>query len=168
MRYSARKPFRWLCCMVLAALAMTSCDMMEQDLSDCPYGLYVTFKYDYNLQRADMFNDHVGSVKLYVFDEQNKLVKTVEESRRAEQACKDRGREQCRRRGAAETAGIRDAHHRPCPRPLPLRSPGRSAALRRYDGDQSRQVCAHGHRHGRRHYRPLSAAGPPRDGRRHV
>ena len=80
MRYSARKPFRWLCCMVLAALAMTSCDMMEQDLSDCPYGLYVTFKYDYNLQRADMFNDHVGSVTLYVFDEQNKLVKTVEES----------------------------------------------------------------------------------------
>ena len=80
MRYSARKPFRWLCCTVLAALAMTSCDMMEQDLSDCPYGLYVTFKYDYNLQRADMFNDHVGSVTLYVFDEQNKLVKTVEES----------------------------------------------------------------------------------------
>ena len=62
--------------MVLAALAMTSCDMMEQDLSDCPYGLYVTFKYDYNLQRADMFNDHVGSVTLYIFDEDGRLVKT--------------------------------------------------------------------------------------------
>lgn len=59
---------------------MASCDMMEQDLDDCPYGLYVNFKYDYNLQRADMFNDHVGSVTLYIFDEDGNLVKTQEES----------------------------------------------------------------------------------------
>lgn len=39
----------------------TSChDMWHQDYSDCPNGVYVKFKYDYNLQRADMFNDHVG------------------------------------------------------------------------------------------------------------
>ena len=80
MEYSAKKPFRWLCCMLLAAAAFTSCGMMEDDLKDCPYGLYVSFKYDYNLQRADMFNDHVGSVTLYIFDEQGKLVKTQEES----------------------------------------------------------------------------------------
>lgn len=80
MKYSAKKPFKWLCCAVFAAAALTSCDMMEEDLSDCPYGLYVNFKYDYNLQRADMFNDHVGSVTLYIFDEQGKLVKTQEES----------------------------------------------------------------------------------------
>ena len=80
MKYSVKKPFRWLCCALLAATAFTSCDMMEEDLSDCPYGLYVNFKYDYNLQRADMFNDHVGSVTVYVFDEQGKLVKTQEES----------------------------------------------------------------------------------------
>lgn len=66
--------------MLLAAAAFTSCGMMEDDLKDCPYGLYVSFKYDYNLQRADMFNDHVGSVTLYIFDEQGKLVKTQEES----------------------------------------------------------------------------------------
>ena len=75
-----KKPFRWLCCALLAATAFTSCDMMEEDLSDCPTGLYLTFKYDYNLERADMFNDHVGSVTVYVFDEQGKLVKTQEES----------------------------------------------------------------------------------------
>ena len=75
-----KKPFKWLCCALFAAAAFTSCDMMEEDLSDCPTGLYLTFKYDYNLQRADMFNDHVGSVTVYVFDEQGKLVKTQEES----------------------------------------------------------------------------------------
>ena len=80
MKYSVKKPFRWLCCALLAATAFTSCDMMEEDLSDCPTGLYLTFKYDYNLERADMFNDHVGSVTVYVFDEQGKLVKTQEES----------------------------------------------------------------------------------------
>lgn len=80
MKYSAKKPFKWLCCALFAAATFTSCDMMEEDLSDCPTGLYLTFKYDYNLQRADMFNDHVGSVTVYVFDEQGKLVKTQEES----------------------------------------------------------------------------------------
>ena len=80
MKYSVKRPFRWLCCALLAATAFTSCDMMEEDLSDCAYGLYVTFKYDYNLERADMFNDHVGSVTLYAFDEDGKLVMTQEES----------------------------------------------------------------------------------------
>lgn len=60
-------------------MAVTSCDMMHEDTDDCPYGVYVKFKYDYNLQRADMFNDHVGAVTLYVFDEDGKLVKTQTE-----------------------------------------------------------------------------------------
>lgn len=55
------------------ALAMlipvSSCSMMEDDTDDCPKGLYVRFVYDYNTQRADMFRDHVGHVKLYVYDE---------------------------------------------------------------------------------------------------
>lgn len=72
-----------LLCMTFALLATSSCDMMHQDNDDCPTGLYVAFKYDYNLQRADMFNDHVGSVTLYVFDEQGRLVKTQEESNNA-------------------------------------------------------------------------------------
>ena len=68
---------------VVAACGVTSCDMMTDDLSGCPYGLYVSFRYDYNLQRADMFNDHVGSVTLYIFDESGKLVRTQEESNTA-------------------------------------------------------------------------------------
>ena len=31
MKYSVKKPFRWLCCALLAATAFTSCDMMEED-----------------------------------------------------------------------------------------------------------------------------------------
>ena len=63
----------------LVSLAtLTSCDMMkeDEDLTDC--GLFVTFKYDYNLQRADMFGDHVGGVTLYVFDSEGNFIRTYE------------------------------------------------------------------------------------------
>ena len=58
----------------MTAMALSSCDMMTEDLSDCPTGLYVNFVYDYNIQRADMFKDHVGGLTLYVFDESDQLV----------------------------------------------------------------------------------------------
>ena len=58
----------------LTAFALSSCDMMTEDLSDCPTGLYVNFVYDYNIQRADMFKDHVGGLTLYVYDESDHLV----------------------------------------------------------------------------------------------
>lgn len=63
----------------LVSLAMlTGCDMMkeDEDLTNC--GLFVTFKYDYNLQRTDMFGDHVGGVTLYVFDSEGRFVRTYE------------------------------------------------------------------------------------------
>lgn len=59
---------------MMAAAALVSCDMMTEDLSDCPAGLYVNFVYDYNIQRADMFKDHVGAIQLYVYDESDALV----------------------------------------------------------------------------------------------
>lgn len=63
---------------------LSGCNMMETDLSACPMGLYVHFKYDYNIERADMFADHVGSVTVYVFDENGKFVTLKEESNTAE------------------------------------------------------------------------------------
>lgn len=60
--------------LVIAASTIVSCSMMEEDLTDCPDGLDVYFKYDYNIQRADMFADHVGAVTVYVFDENNRFV----------------------------------------------------------------------------------------------
>lgn len=59
---------------MMAAMALSSCDMMTEDLDDCPTGLYVNFVYDYNIQRADMLKDHVGGLMLYVYDESDRLV----------------------------------------------------------------------------------------------
>ena len=60
--------------LLMAAMLMNSCSMMTEDLSDCPAGLYVNFVYDYNIQRADMFKDHVGGLTLYVYDESDRVV----------------------------------------------------------------------------------------------
>ena len=61
---------------VMAALTLSSCDMMTESLDDCPTGLYVNFVYDYNIQQADMLKDHVGGLTLYVYDESERLVAT--------------------------------------------------------------------------------------------
>ena len=58
----------------LATASLSACSLMSDDLSDCPTGLYVNFVYDYNIQRADMFKDHVGGLTLYVYDETDRLV----------------------------------------------------------------------------------------------
>lgn len=55
-----------------------SCDMMKEDVDETYCGLFVNFKYDYNLQRADMFKDHVGGVTLYVFDSDGHYIKSYE------------------------------------------------------------------------------------------
>ena len=68
------KNFRLLLLALTANLLLTACSMMETDLSGCPTGLYVGFKYDYNVERADMFKDHVGGVSVYVFDEEQRFV----------------------------------------------------------------------------------------------
>ena len=74
--------------MIAAASAITlftmnACDEMKDDLDECPQGLYVEFVYDYNVERADMFNDHVGSVTLYVYDNEGRLVRTQTEENTA-------------------------------------------------------------------------------------
>lgn len=65
-----------------AAACMSSCDMMHEDRDDCPTGLYLSFRYDYNLERADMFGDHVGAVDVYVFDASGRYVTTLSDANR--------------------------------------------------------------------------------------
>ena len=62
--------------MALAAVVavMSSCSMMTEDLPECETLVRVSFKYDYNIQRADMFHDHVGMVRLFVIDADNETV----------------------------------------------------------------------------------------------
>src|SRR5574344_1609639 len=61
--------------MAAVLCSMVSCSMMHDDQDDCPEGLYIQFVYDYNIQRADMFKDHVGGVTVFVFDDKGYLVK---------------------------------------------------------------------------------------------
>lgn len=65
--------------MALASV-LASCNYIHDDLEPCPSGLYLTFEYDYNLQRADMFADHVGSVTAYVFDQNGVFLTSKTES----------------------------------------------------------------------------------------
>lgn len=60
--------------LAVAACTLSACSWMEEDMSECPDGLDVYFKYDYNIQRTNMFADHVGAVTVYVFDEENRFV----------------------------------------------------------------------------------------------
>ena len=54
---------------------LSSCnDLMHDDLPPCDMGVDLQFKYDYNVQRADMFNDHVGGVSVFVYDQQGKFI----------------------------------------------------------------------------------------------
>lgn len=62
---------------VASLFATTACtSMMDgEDLEGCPTGDFtIQFVYDYNIQRADMFRDHVGEVTLYVFDQAGNYV----------------------------------------------------------------------------------------------
>lgn len=63
---------------IVLGTLMASCSLIEDDLPECGLDLY--FRYDYNLQRADMFRDHVGSVRAYVYDANDKLVAQQTES----------------------------------------------------------------------------------------
>lgn len=79
IRYIQKKLHRSLPMAACAAslLVTTACTsiMDGESLEDCPTGDFtVQFVYDYNIQRADMFRDHVGEVILYVFDENGNIV----------------------------------------------------------------------------------------------
>ena len=64
----------------LLALSLTACDYIHEDQQPCPSGLELAFRYDYNLQRADQFNDQVRSVTAYLFDEEGYFLAAQTES----------------------------------------------------------------------------------------
>ena len=60
---------------IMAGSMLSSCnDLMHDDLPPCDMGVDLQFKYDYNVQRADMFNDHVGGLSVFVYDEQGNFI----------------------------------------------------------------------------------------------
>lgn len=48
--------------------------MMHEELEECESIVRVAIKYDYNIQRADMFHDHVGMVRVFAIDADNGTV----------------------------------------------------------------------------------------------
>lgn len=60
---------------IMAGSMLCSCnDLMHDDLPPCDMGVDLQFKYDYNVQRADMFKDHVGGLSVFVYDEQGNFI----------------------------------------------------------------------------------------------
>ncbi len=51
----------------LAGSFCTACSYSD-DLQECPSGLAIRFKYDYNMKFADAFSNQVNRVTVYVFD----------------------------------------------------------------------------------------------------
>ncbi len=79
-RHYLRKAGVWTLAAVLCLSALSGCDMMTQSYEDCPTGLYIALKYDYNLERTDLLKGHVGSVTVYVYNSLNQLVATYDKS----------------------------------------------------------------------------------------
>lgn len=75
----------------VAAVALTGimagCSLMHDDLDPCPTtpDLCTTVKlvYDYNTRRTDLFNDHVGSVTVYLFDKDGTYLMSKEHNRKS-------------------------------------------------------------------------------------
>ena len=61
--------------MVVAMLATTSCnDGLGTFDGEGDCGVYISFKYDYNLKDANAFAKEVNAIALYVFDENDTLL----------------------------------------------------------------------------------------------
>jgi len=70
--------------LALALTGLASCGLMHDDLDDCAVkpevNAYLDFSYTYNTSLANRFGSDVGTVKVYVFDENDKMVLTEEHS----------------------------------------------------------------------------------------
>lgn len=55
---------------------LASCGLIEDDaLPPCPQGIDLYFRYDRNLQRANMFPDHVGGLTVYIYDADGRFIR---------------------------------------------------------------------------------------------
>lgn len=63
---------------ILMAAMLASCSMFHDDLPECAVRpttrATVNFIYDYNTSETDAFAEHIGSITLYAFDSEGKLV----------------------------------------------------------------------------------------------
>ena len=76
MKYTAeiKSLARYSATALCSFLLLQSFHLMYPDRSDCPEVLDINFVYTYNIHRADMLKDHVGGLKLFIFDEKGYFV----------------------------------------------------------------------------------------------
>ena len=84
IKVDKRKVSRLLILSTLTAV-LASCNFMNEDMPECATDpnvfTRVKFLYDYNVKKTDLFTDHVGSVYLYIFDENGVFLERREHTR---------------------------------------------------------------------------------------
>ena len=63
-----------------AAMGLSSCSAVYDDLEACPEGVELRFVYDYNMEYANAFPSQVDCLTLLIYDEAGKYIKTVNET----------------------------------------------------------------------------------------
>ena len=61
---------------LLAAVALSSCERIFEDLDPCLHGVSLRFVYDYNMEYANAFPNQVDCLTLYIYDENDDYVDT--------------------------------------------------------------------------------------------
>lgn len=59
-----------------AALTLTSCDSLRENLPECPHGARIRFVYDYNMEFANAFPSQVDCLTVLVYDKDGKWLET--------------------------------------------------------------------------------------------
>ena len=67
IRTATRRVLRLVAAFAIV-LTTLSCESIYDDQSDCPRGVSIRYRYDYNMLFADAFATHVDCVTCYVFD----------------------------------------------------------------------------------------------------
>ena len=67
-------------CLLAAGVAITSCSTIFTDMSDCPLGLSLHFKYDYNMAYANSLHKKNDCMTVCVYDSEGNIVTTKTES----------------------------------------------------------------------------------------
>jgi hypothetical protein len=67
-------------CLLAAGVAITSCSTIFTDMSDCPTGLSLHFRYDYNMSYANALHKKNDCLTVCVYDSDGNIVTTKTES----------------------------------------------------------------------------------------
>lgn len=67
-------------CLLATGVAITSCSTIFTDMSDCPTGLSLHFRYDYNMSYANALHKKNDCMTVCVYDSEGNIVTTKTES----------------------------------------------------------------------------------------